>query len=55
MGGYAAANLGASAVVGRRLPLRDAVRLPVVLATMHLCWGWGFLTSSRRLGRRRLG
>jgi glycosyltransferase involved in cell wall biosynthesis len=24
--------------------------LPVVLATMHLCWGAGFLTSSRRLG-----
>ncbi len=24
--------------------------LPVVLAIMHLCWGVGFITSSRRLG-----
>ena len=24
--------------------------LPFVLATMHLCWGVGFITSSRRLG-----
>ena len=29
--------------------------LPVVLATMHLCWGAGFLTSSRRLGGPRRG
>ncbi|HUR14227.1 MAG TPA: glycosyltransferase family 2 protein [Mycobacteriales bacterium] len=48
---YAAANLGASAVVGRRLRAREAVRLPVVFATMHLCWGWGFLSSTRGLGR----
>jgi glycosyltransferase involved in cell wall biosynthesis len=48
-GAYAAANLTASALVGRRLALRDGVRLPLVLATMHLCWGWGFLTSSGRL------
>jgi glycosyltransferase involved in cell wall biosynthesis len=50
-GGYAAANLAASAFVGRRLALRDALRLPVVFATMHLCWGWGFLSSRRGLGR----
>ncbi|HUR50894.1 MAG TPA: glycosyltransferase family 2 protein [Mycobacteriales bacterium] len=49
--GYVAANLVASVLVGRRLPLREALRLPLVLATMHLCWGFGFLTSSRRLGR----
>jgi hypothetical protein len=26
--------------------------LPVVLATMHMSWGWGFLSSSKR-GLRR--
>ena len=29
---------------------RSLTWLPVVLATMHLCWGAGFLTSPRRLG-----
>lgn len=48
--GYAAANLSASAVVGQRLPPRQALRLPLVFATMHLSWGWGFLTSPRDLG-----
>jgi succinoglycan biosynthesis protein ExoA len=46
---YVAANLAASIYVGRGLALRDAIRLPLVFATMHLCWGWGFLTSTRRL------
>ena len=27
------------------------VRIPLVLATMHLCWGTGFLTSPKRLAR----
>ncbi len=49
--GYGAANLAASGYVGRRVAAREAVQLPMVFATMHLCWGWGFLTSSRRLGR----
>jgi succinoglycan biosynthesis protein ExoA len=48
-GAYAAANLAASAYVGRRLALRDALQLPLVFATMHLCWGVGFLTSPRGL------
>lgn len=47
---YAAANLAASAVVGRRLPPKEAIQLPIVFATMHITWGWGFLTSPRRLG-----
>jgi len=51
-GGYAVANLAASALVGRRLAVPVALRLPAVFATMHLCWGWGFLTSSRRLNPR---
>ena len=28
-------------------------RVPLVLAAMHTCWGAGFLTSPRRLARRR--
>ena len=48
---YAAANLTASAIVGRRLRADEALRLPLVFAAMHLSWGVGFLTSSRRLAR----
>jgi glycosyltransferase involved in cell wall biosynthesis len=47
---YVTANLVATAVIGRRLSLGEALRVPAVLATMHLCWGWGFLTSKRRFG-----
>ena len=32
---------------GQPLPVR--LRLPLILATMHWCWGWGFLTSPRWL------
>jgi hypothetical protein len=32
---------------GQAGPVR--ARLPLVLATMHLTWGWGFLTSPRSL------
>jgi hypothetical protein len=32
-----------------RLSGRAVAWLPVVIATMHLCWGAGFLLSSRRL------
>jgi glycosyltransferase involved in cell wall biosynthesis len=35
-----------------RLSGRAVASLPVVLATMHLCWGAGFLASSRRLVKR---
>ncbi len=38
-----------------RLSGRSVAWLPVVLATMHLCWGAGFLTSPRRLVRAREG
>lgn len=50
-GAYAAANLGASVTLARRLRPAEAVRMPLVLGTMHLCWGWGFLTSPRSLAR----
>jgi glycosyltransferase involved in cell wall biosynthesis len=53
--GYLALVVGGSVVVGRGLSPGAWVRLPVVLATMHLCWGMGFLTSPRRLGDRASG
>jgi hypothetical protein len=42
-----------TALLARGLPVGVRVRVPVVLATMHMCWGLGFLTSPRRLARRR--
>jgi glycosyltransferase involved in cell wall biosynthesis len=47
--GYVLLIAAGAVVVGRGLPLASWVRLPVVLATMHLCWGTGFLTSPRGL------
>jgi hypothetical protein len=29
----------------RNQPLKVCIRIPVVLVTMHMSWGWGFLTS----------
>jgi succinoglycan biosynthesis protein ExoA len=43
--GYAALVLGGSAWVGRDLDAASAVRLPLVVATMHGSWAIGFLTS----------
>jgi len=28
------------------------VRIPLALATMHMSWGWGFLTSPRKLAEK---
>ncbi|MEU4829650.1 ExoA family glycosyltransferase [Streptosporangium sp. NPDC023615] len=50
-GGYLAAILAGSAVTGSGLPTAALVRLPLVYVTMHMSWGWGFLTSPRRLGK----
>jgi len=38
-----------TARAARQLRPGVAAWLPIVLATMHLCWGTGFLTSPRRL------
>ena len=46
---YAAGVTGVAMMAARRLPLRVAARLPAVLATMHIAWGVGFLTSPRSL------
>ena len=43
--GYAVLLLGGSAAIGRDLPLAARLRLPGALATMHMAWGSGFLSS----------
>jgi succinoglycan biosynthesis protein ExoA len=45
--GYLAAVIAGSVVEGRGLPLPGRLAFPVVLATMHMAWGAGFLTSLR--------
>lgn len=54
---YAAAALGVSASLAARHGARHLLRLPAVLATMHLAWGWGFLAASVApwAGARRKG
>jgi glycosyltransferase involved in cell wall biosynthesis len=37
---------------GRGLRAAARVRIPLALATMHMCWGYGFVTSPRSLARR---
>lgn len=44
---YAAAILVGSLVIGKSII--EKVSLPAVLATMHLSWGLGYLTSPRKL------
>ncbi len=48
-GGYLVVVAVGTAVAGRGLPAPAWVRLPAVLLTMHLCWGWGFITSPTSL------
>ena len=47
--GYLAGITAVAARAARRLPPRVAARVPLALATMHMCWGSGFLTSPRSL------
>ncbi|MFJ1758461.1 glycosyltransferase [Kitasatospora sp. NPDC088134] len=51
-GGYAAAIVGGGLWEGRGLSGKARAQLPLALATMHLSWGFGFLTSPRKLARR---
>ncbi|WP_030276150.1 glycosyltransferase family 2 protein [Streptomyces sp. NRRL B-24484] len=51
-GGYVLGILAGSVREGRGLSAKARVQLPVALATMHMSWGFGFLTSPRSLARR---
>ena len=50
--GYLAGITAVAAVLARDLPGAVRLRVPLVLATMHICWGAGFLSSPRRLAKR---
>ncbi|MEU8629405.1 glycosyltransferase family 2 protein [Streptomyces sp. NPDC048669] len=50
--GYIAAIVAGSLPAGRGLPLKARALIPVALATMHMSWGYGFLTSPRSLARK---
>lgn len=51
--GYLSLVLAGSVYIGRGLPIRSRLVLPVVLATMHMSWGSGFLSSWRRVDQAR--
>jgi glycosyltransferase involved in cell wall biosynthesis len=51
-GGHLAAIVAGSLPAGRGLPLKARLRIPLALATMHMSWGWNFLTSPKSLARR---
>lgn len=51
-GGYLAGITAGSLPAGKGLPLKSRAQIPLALATMHLSWGWGFLTSPRKLARK---
>lgn len=46
---YALVVTGLSAVIGRRLNARALLWLPLVIATMHISWGCGFIRGARLL------
>ncbi len=54
-GAYVLGIVGGAAVEGRGLSFKARALLPVAFATMHLSWGFGFLTSPRSLARRVIG
>ncbi|MGW8374649.1 glycosyltransferase family 2 protein [Streptomyces sp. ODS28] len=51
-GGYLAAIAAGSFPAGKGLSAASRVRIPLALATMHMSWGWGFLTSPKKLARK---
>jgi succinoglycan biosynthesis protein ExoA len=46
---YLGGVLAVAALAARDTPARVVARIPLVLPTMHMCWGTGFLTSPRSL------
>lgn len=51
-GGYAAGIILGSLPAGKGLDAGARLRIPLALATMHMSWGWGFLTSPRSLAEK---
>ncbi|MBP0461942.1 glycosyltransferase family 2 protein [Streptomyces montanisoli] len=49
---YAAGIAAGSVPAGKGLGAKARLQIPVALATMHMAWGYGFLTSPRSLARR---
>jgi len=50
---YLAGITAAGAALSRGVPAAVRARVPLVLGTMHMCWGTGFLTSPGTLHRSR--
>lgn len=50
--GYLAAITAGSLPAGKGLSLKARAQIPVALATMHMSWGYGFLTSPKSLAKR---
>ncbi|RXS68283.1 glycosyltransferase family 2 protein [Streptomyces sp. TM32] len=51
-GGYLAAIVAGSVPAGKGLSPKARLQIPLALATMHMAWGVGFLTSPRSLARK---
>jgi glycosyltransferase involved in cell wall biosynthesis len=51
-GGYLAGIVLGSLPAGKGLDAGARLRIPLALATMHMTWGWGFLTSPKSLARK---
>ncbi len=51
-GGYLAAIVAGSIPAKQGTAAEGAAQIPVALATMHMSWGWGFLTSPRSLAKK---
>lgn len=49
---YLAAITAGSLPAGKGLGIKARAQIPVALATMHLSWGFGFLTSPRALANK---
>lgn len=52
--GYAAGVVAGGLLSSRGEAAGVRARMPLVLATMHWCWGIGFITSPRKLRRKAL-
>ena len=50
---YALFLLGGSAVIGVRRRRIEAALVPVVAATIHVCWGLGFFVGVAAVARAR--